>query len=690
MSVCGLTTLLLGFVFYRFERRQTENTRNLNQAKEKLEKEVLERERYATALENNEREYRILFENMEQGVVVQTSETEIISVNPAAEKILGLSKDQMMGRTSFDPRWKAMRENYTDLPGDEHPVSLALRSGRPVRNMVMGVFNPHLEETRWIMVNATPLFKNGEDKPYQVFATFHDITDRKRAEEALQESEKRFALFMDHLPGVAFIKDSKGRYVFLNKMLKEMPDNIRSAWYGKTNGDLFPADIAKALMKTDQYVLSDQIPIQIEEQAGGRVWLSTKFPIVSKAMPDMLGGISLDITDRKRAEEDRKKLEAQLLHAQKMEALGELVGGISHDFNNMLQVIIGYIQILLMDKDTEHPEYSPLYEVEQAALSTRKLIRQLMTFSRQEISQLQPVDINYEIKKVKTLLERTIPKMIDIELHLEEDVWPINGDPTQLEQVLVNLSINARDAMPEGGQLIFETANVALDEEYCRTHLGTTPGDHVLVSVTDSGRGMEKEVMSRIFEPFFTTKEKERGTGLGLAMVFGIVKSHDGEIMCYSEPGHGTTFKIYFPAAEPEDHGLKSGISENSLKGGSETILLADDDEVLRSMAEKMLTRFGYQVLTAKDGETTLEIYKKHQEDISLVILDLIMPGMGGGRCLEELLLFDPQVKILIASGYSMNGLTKGAIEAGARKCLAKPFEIQSLIMTVRDILDSD
>jgi len=334
-------------------------------------------------------------------------------------------------------------------------------------------------------------------------------------------------------------------------------------------------------------------------------------------------------------QQHQRLLESQLQQAQKMEAIGTLAGGIAHDFNNILQGIIGYIQIIMMNKDSEQPDYKYFKQIEKSALRASKLTKQLLIFSRKVESELKPVNLNHEVKQVYKLLHKAIPKMIDIKLHLSEDLKIINADSMQLEQVVMNLGVNAKDAMPDGGELVFETKNVNLDEEYCKAHFELTPGEYVLFSIADTGHGMDKSTTHRIFEPFYTTKEIGKGTGLGLSMVYGIVKSHGGYIFCYSELGKGTIFKIYFPALVEEDFEQETDVKDDAeLRGGNETILLVDDEEILRNQGKDMLSRFGYKVITAKDGEKAIELHKAKKDNIDLTLLDVGMPGMGGHKCL--------------------------------------------------------
>jgi CheY-like chemotaxis protein len=374
-----------------------------------------------------------------------------------------------------------------------------------------------------------------------------------------------------------------------------------------------------------------------------------------------------------------------------MEAVGTLAGGIAHDFNNLLQAIQGYSDLLLLDKNKDDPGYRELQEIRRAGQRASELTQQLLTFSQKVESRLRPVNLNHEVTEVENLLKRTIPKMIRIELHLADTLGTINADPAQIEQVIMNLGVNARDAMPEGGTLIIETQDTTLDEQYCSTHLGAIPGDYVLLTISDTGHGMDNETLEHIFEPFYTTKETGKGTGLGLAMVYGIVKGHHGYITYCSEPGEGTTFKIYLPVIRPEGKAQNAEHEDNGvIIRGTETVLLVDDEEPIRELGKDTLARFGYTVIMAPDGESALELYREKNKEIDLIILDLIMPGMGGRKCLERLLKINPQARVLIASGYSVNGPTKEALAAGARGFISKPYDLTQMLKAVREALDKE
>ena len=396
-----------------------------------------------------------------------------------------------------------------------------------------------------------------------------------------------------------------------------------------------------------------------------------------------------DITDLKQAEKEKALLQAQLQQAQKMEAIGTLAGGIAHDFNNLLQAVLGYTEILLFDKMTSDPGYHELHAIRRAAERGGNLTRQLLTFSRKVESKLRPVDLNLEVQKIIKLLERTLPKMIVIELRLSPGLDVVYADTTQIEQILLNLAANAKYAMQDEGTLTIQTENIQLDPEFCRTRPEAKPGKYVLLTVSDNGRGIDTKIMDYIYDPFFTTKGLAEGTGLGLTMVYGVVKGHGGHIECVSEHDAGTDFKIYLPAAN-QAVVTETAVEENLPAGGTETILLVDDEALVRDIGRKSLTRFGYTLLTVEDGMHAVDLYRQEHHRIDLVLLDLIMPKMSGRRCLEALLEVNPRAKIVIASGYSETGPVKEALGAGAKGFISKPYDVKNLLKVVRQVLDAD
>ena len=395
-----------------------------------------------------------------------------------------------------------------------------------------------------------------------------------------------------------------------------------------------------------------------------------------------------DITELRESEKEREKLNTQLQQAQKMEAIGTLAGGVSHDFNNLLQAINGYTQILLMDKSENDPEYSSLTAILNSGRRASELVRSLLLFSRKAETERKPIELNIEIERARNILEHTIPKMVDIHVLHGGRLWPVLADPVQVEQILLNLGSNAADAMPDGGKLIIETANIMLSEDVAMHHSDAQAGRYVLLTISDTGHGMDKETQEKMFEPFFTTKEFGKGTGLGLASVYGIIKSHGGCIVCNSEVGRGTTFKIYLPAMEQATIDQEKDIVADTPRGGSETILLVDDEEAIRNLAQQALMKFGYKVFISPSGEEALDFYKNRPGEIDLVITDIGMPGMGGYKFLQKLFQISPMANVLIASGYAITGQVKKSIEAGAKGYVGKPYQLRELLGNVRNILD--
>ena len=396
-----------------------------------------------------------------------------------------------------------------------------------------------------------------------------------------------------------------------------------------------------------------------------------------------------DITERKRAEEEKLSLQEQLRQSQKMEAIGQLAGGVAHDFNNLLTVIKGYSQLSLLDLKENNPLWGNIQEIEKATQQGTDLTRQLLTFSRRQVLDFKVLDLNALLKGLEKMLRRIIGENIELVTHLEGNLGRVKIDPSQIEQVIFNLAMNARDAMPSGGKLTVETANVELDEVYAHAHVGVTPGRYVSLSVSDTGVGMSQEEKEKAFEPFFTTKGKGKGTGLGLSMVYGTVKQSNGNIWVYSEPGRGTTFKINLPRIEEELDTLRKRVETDFFPGGSETVLLVEDDELVRDLANRLLKQLGYRVLVAVNGEDALRVAREHDgEKIHLLLADIVMPQMGGKELADQFKILRPDVKVLYTSGYADDAIVHhGALDPGTH-FLQKPFSLKTLSHKVRKVLD--
>jgi PAS domain S-box-containing protein len=399
-----------------------------------------------------------------------------------------------------------------------------------------------------------------------------------------------------------------------------------------------------------------------------------------------------DITERKLAEKEKENLRAQLLQSQKMETMGTLAAGIAHDFNNMLTVILGFSDMLLADKNKGDHGYEELQKIVKTSQDAADLVQKIRIFGRKAEMNLIPLDLNHQIDEVTKLITHTLTKMIDIDIHLTKDPVIIKADASQIAQMVMNLAVNANEAMAQRGRLSIQTENIVLDNDYCRVHLGAKPGPHVLLTVSDTGRGIDKGLMERIFDPFYSTKTRDyrKGTGLGLSVVQGIVQQHGGHITVESEVGKGTIFRMYFPALE---HEIVPEYVETKIPysaGGTETILLVEDMELVRDLGVTILEKFGYTVLSAGDGQEALDVYEKEQGNISLVILDILMPRMDGKECLEQLLRINPAVKVIISSGVGQEDLIQDVVKIGAKGAVNKPYGMRQILGMVRQVLDGD
>lgn len=882
------------------------------------------------ALRESEERYRTLFDTMEQGVVYQDAEGRIISANPAAERILGLSLDQMQGRTSMDPRWKAIGEDGAELPGEHHPAMVALETGKPVKSFVEGIFNPVQNEYRWILVDAIPEFVPGHNSPVRVYSSFSDITERRRAEQEIRDSEERYRHLFDHLvsgfalheiilndigepvdyrflevnpafekitglraeeivgrtaleavPGTdgkwidiygkvaltgepAFFEDhhagldryyevlaysprrgqfavlfndvtsrrkiqeairlseEKVRSIFraapvgigvsVDRVIREVNTRVcemlgyrRDELIGKNGRILYPSD-------EDFEFVGREVYGRIGKHGVGTVetrWVKKDGGVIDVLLSsspldpsNISRGVTftvLDITGRKRDEArlrllastvhqaaecvtitdpngniqyvnpaferttgfgsdevigrnprilksgshdsdfyaalwntitagntwsghliNRRKdgelyhedatispvrgengrimnyvavkrdvtkeleLEEQLRQSQKMEAIGLLAGGVAHDLNNMLTPILGYAEILLMESGLSETMRGEIQQIVQAGEKARDLIGQLMAFGRKQTLVFKHLDLSRVAADFSTLLRRTLPEDIRLELELSDNLPAVRADRGRIEQVLMNLAVNAQDAMPSGGTLTIETAEVNLDEHYSSHHLSVLPGRYVLVSVSDTGVGMTEEVRNRVFEPFYTTKESGKGSGLGLSTVYGIVKQHGGNIWLYSEPGQGSTFKIYLPAAEKAMAHEEITRTSVGVETGNETILVAEDDPAVRNLVCTMLESLGYRVLSGATLDECMEHALKHGRLIQLLLTDVVMPEISGKEMYKRLGEAIPGLRALYMSGYTANVIVHRGVLEDNVQFIQKPFTRHELAAKVR------
>jgi PAS domain S-box-containing protein len=517
-----------------------------------------------------------------------------------------------------------------------------------------------------------------------------DITERKQMEEALRESEERTRLIVETALDAVVTMDASGTITGWNAQAEAVFGWPRSEVIGRSLSEtIVPPAYREAHEKGLRYflatgegsLLNRRVEITALHRSG------REFPVELAISPARVGdtytfsAFVRDITERKR-------LEDQLLQAQKMESVGRLAGGIAHDFNNLLTAILGYAE--LAEDETDPQEVRQyLSHVRQAAEKASDLTRQLLTFARRQIIAPRTVNINDLILSLDKLLRRLIGENIELVMLPKEGLHSVKVDPGQFEQILVNLVVNSRDAMPDGGKITIETANVTLDAEYARQHEEVVPGEYVLLAVSDTGSGMEEAIRLHIFEPFFTTKEKGRGTGLGLATVYGIVKQSGGHIWLYSEPGEGTAFKIYLPRTTETPEAVSNAPRKTVQPGGSETILLVEDEPAVRALAAQTLQARGYAVIEAMNGEEALRLVKGREAQIRLLITDVVMPQMNGKELAERLQALHPGMKVLYSSGYTENTIVHHGVLKPGIAFLSKPFTPTMLAGKVREVLDS-
>ncbi len=515
---------------------------------------------------------------------------------------------------------------------------------------------------------------------------------RARERQILHRQERLLHQIIDANPNLIFVKDWNGRFVLANKALAEIYNTTVEAILGKTDADFNPnAEEVAHFLRDDRDVMAIGRPKFVSEEpvtnpATKQIrWFQTMkvpLPLPGAEIATMLG-VATEITER-------KLLEEQLMQSQKMEAVGQLAGGVAHDFNNILTAIVGYTDLLAVDFSDNPQHHEDLEEIRKAARRAAALTRQLLAFSRKQVLEPKIIDLNTVVLNLDKMLRSLISENIELKTRLGDHLAAARADPNQLEQVIMNLAINARDAMPDGGALTIETANVSLDDNYAAQHVSVIPGDYVMLAVTDTGSGMSEDTKARIFEPFFTTKPAGRGTGLGLSTVYGIVKQSGGNIWLYSELGKGTTFKVYLPAIEalPEDIGKAAAPSEASIQGFG-TVLVVEDDDQLRRLTQRALAAHGYNVLVAERGRTALEIARRHQGNIDLLLTDVIMPDTNGRKLADALRAARPGLRVLYMSGYPDGAMTNhGILEEGVHY-LAKPFTTEAVTRKVRGVLEA-
>ncbi|HEY1956244.1 MAG TPA: PAS domain S-box protein [Polyangiaceae bacterium] len=674
----------------------------------KVTRDLSDRKRVEEALRASEESLATTLLSIGDGVIATDTEGRVTRMNPVAERLTGWSIEDARGRD-----FTAVFHIVNEITGEVavNPIERVLREG-----VVVGLAN-HTSliardgSVRPIADSAAPI-RRAREGLQGVVLVFRDMTAERDADRALREAHSFLDSIIENIPHMIFVKDAAElRFQRFNRAGEALLGATRDVLVGKNDFDFFPKEQAEAFTRKDREVLASQRALDIVEEPidtpKGKRWLNTKkIPIRGRdGKARYLLGISEDVTERKemvdrirglneeleRRVEERttalRKSEDQLRHAQKMEAIGRLAGGVAHDFNNLLSVILSYGELMQGELPADDPLCAELAEIRRAAQRAADLTRQLLAFSRQQVLAPKVIDLNQTIAGMGKLVGRLIGEDIDVRTVPSANLGNVLVDPGQIEQVLMNLVVNARDAMPKGGTLTIETMNVDLDAGYASDHDGVTAGPHVMIAVTDTGHGMDKATIARIFEPFFTTKEAGKGTGLGLSTVFGIVKQSGGHIWVYSEIGKGTTFKLYFPRAQ-------SGTRRASVVGriasprGTERILLVEDEDQVRALAKAVLARQGYEVHAAENGNAALALFDKLEGKIDLLLTDVVMPKMSGRELAEKLAPIRPELKVLFMSGYTDDTVVHHGVLDSGIAFLQKPITPDALARKVREVLD--
>jgi two-component system, cell cycle sensor histidine kinase and response regulator CckA len=523
-----------------------------------------------------------------------------------------------------------------------------------------------------------------------VVCVSRDLTERIRAEQAQAEAESKYQMIVEKVAAISYIAELgiEGRWRYVSPQIEAILGYTQEEWLiGSKNWVKFvhPDDLTTIQEAEDACLTGHafQAEYRLTRKDGRVIWVSDSAVVVqgSDGVP-LMEGIIVDITER-------KQFEAQLQQSRRMEAVGRLAGGIAHDFNNLLTIIKGYTELAVQRKEIPVPVRGDIEHIEDASERAAGLVRQLLAFSRKQVLQPKNLDLNGIVLGLEKLLRRLIGEDIEMKTMVSAGLGTIKADPAQVEQVLMNLVVNARDAMPSGGKIIVETSNVDLDKTYASEHVTVKPGSYVMLAVSDTGTGMSSETAAHIFEPFFTTKGGSKGTGLGLATVYGIVKQSGGYIWVYSEPGKGATFKVYFPRVDERAESDTRTNQEPSAKRGSETVLLVEDDDAVRELAEVILSSQGYKVVSANGPKRAEEIAATRGQEIDLVLTDVIMPSLSGRELVRRLTAVNPKLRVLYMSGYTDNVIAQGGVLEEGLAFLQKPFTPRALAQKVREVLDA-
>jgi PAS domain S-box-containing protein len=651
--------------------------------------DITERKQIEEALRLSEEKYRATFENSGNALALIEDDLSISLANPELEVLLGVSRSELEGRK----KWPDFLANGEELNKFNRYREQLLRDPGDLPKSCECILRHQNGSLRDVMAAMTYL-----PASHQFLITFIDITERKAAEKKLLESEKRYRLLADNIHDVIWMADADRRLTFVTPSITRLRGFSVEEVLGQKIEQAFTPESVQRMKdwdtsekpKSAKQTWGQSLELEQICRDGSTVWTEVHISPMLDSAGRLQGyvGMSRDISARRQAEFEQRRLEEQLRQSQKMEIIGHLAGGIAHDFNNLLTPILGYADMAASQVPAGNPLANDIKAIQETAERAARLTRQLLAFSLKQVLHMSTVQLNREIMDFIKMLHSLIGEHILVRTELAPDLGCIKADITQVQQVLMNLAVNARDAMPRGGSLTFSTANVLVDEALIKRHPALNAGAHVRLTVTDTGTGIAPEILAHIFEPFFTTKERGKGTGLGLSMVYGIVTQHQGAVVAESEPGKGSALHVYFPWVEAtpalaEDH---AAVEENG--GGHETILVVEDEPMVRKLALEFLSGQGYTVLEASDPLQALEFLRSYAGNFDLLLTDIIMPGMNGKELFEHLAQERPKLKVLYMSGYSEDVIAhQGVLDAGT-ELLSKPFALKALLTKVRSVLD--
>jgi two-component system cell cycle sensor histidine kinase/response regulator CckA len=644
-----------------------------------------ERRRAEEALQTSEARLSGIIESAMDAIVTVDNEQHIVLFNAAAERMFGCSAAEALGQSPdrFIPeRFRQMHREYFQAFAQVGGAKSAMEG-------IALIVGRRADGEEFPMEASISRIEAAGAGLYTVI--LRDVTERQRAEEEL----RKLSHAVEQSANIIIITDAQGYIEYANPRFTEITGYSLEEAMGQHTRILksghTPPEEYKRLWETITAGKEWRGEFHNKKKTGELYWESASISPIKNAEGVITHFLAVkeDITERKRAEAVQAHLEEQLRQAQRMESVGRLASGVAHDFNNLLTVIRGYCELVRTSLPVGDPRSGDLEQIRQASERAAGLTRQLLAFSRQQVMAPTVLDLNDLVTNLHKMLGRLIGEDIALSTILQPGLWPITADPGQIEQVIMNLAANARDAMPTGGQLTIETGNIHLDESYAQTHLEAPTGPCVMLAVTDTGHGMDKPTQARIFEPFFTTKEPDKGTGLGLATVYGIVKQSGGDITVYSEPGQGTIFKIYLPAGEAAAKGpVVPQPHPSAGRGGHETILLVEDEKAVRELVRLILQAEGYTILEADSGGEALSLARRHQGQIDLLMTDVIMPHMNGRELAERLKALYPRLRVLFMSGYTNDTMVRHGVLTAEIKFLPKPFSPVTLASKVREVLD--